>query len=169
MDRVMSMACYRCLFSRPVLLGEPISGNVPQNYAENGLKNGAEEGYAAANGTTASPVGAVNTVNGKANPVPPSCSGVYSVSVPVPAVVRAIRTLSSPPFLRRGIQSSPSSSNKTNNDGFTLRLQLAAISVLKVLLSGDGADYMLRASVAMSADNGEGDEGGGDMEDSGED
>lgn len=153
-------------------MGEPIPGNVPQNYAENDsnicLKNGVEEGYSGANGATASPVGTVNgSVLDKANTIAPSCSRVYSVSVPVPAIVRAVRTLSSRPFLRRGVES-PSTKTKISpsNGGFILRLQLAAISVLKGLLSDEGADYVLRASAVMSADRG--DEGGDDMEDSGE-
>lgn len=176
--------------SAPPCFQTPGYENVPQNDAENGSKiyqkNRAEEGYATANGTIASPVGVVDSSGDKANPTAPSSSGV-SVSVPVPAVVRAVRTLSSPPFLRRGNEL-PSTKTKisaggTNmNGGFTLRLQLSAVSVLKVLLFGDGAEYVLKASAIMSAmeeDMGgevlgnagvdKGDEVGDDMEDSGED
>ncbi len=80
------------------------------------------------------------------------------------AMVHTIRTLSSPPFLQRGV-SGPSASasvgveggisgkqgGRDGDGGIPPRLQLAAVAVLRMLLSGKGADYVRRATAAAVA------------------
>lgn len=53
-------------------------------------------------------------------------------------LARVIRTLSLPPFL-------PNASTKGGSEGnsFPERLQLAAVSVLRALVSGEGAKYVI--------------------------
>ena len=175
---------FRCLFSKPELLGKPSPicpvaqepGNAPPDGVENGSEklpsNRAEDvnDQAGANGSRAprrfmGVMGVTNDVNGandgdkkadKADAI--ATCGVWGV--PVPTVVQAVRTLSSPPFLKRGILTvtagvaTTAASNGSGDGGsYSLRLQLAAISVLRVLVSGNGAEYVSRASAAMSSEN----------------
>lgn len=77
-------------------------------------------------------------------------SGSVSV-VPVSMIVRAVRTLSSPPFLRRGGVTDAANQRGVGGSDIPPRLQLAAISVLQVLVSGQGAEYVVKATAAASA------------------
>lgn len=137
----------RCLFSRPELLGEPAPVTVllsptaettttpaPKNVPENGTE---EVDAASPNEALVAGVG--------------SRDDSASV-VPVSMVVRAVRTLSSPPFLRRG-GGVPDAGKLRGGGGGGIppRLQLAAVSVLRVLVSGHGAKYVVKATAAASA------------------
>lgn len=132
---------FRCLFSRPELLGEPSSVAILSPTAEttttpapeNSLENGAEE------------------VNADNNPNEALVAGESVSIVPVSMVVRAVRTLSSPPFLRRGGGPDVGKLRGGGGGGIPPRLQLAAISVLRVLLSGQGAEYVVKATAVVSA------------------
>lgn len=66
-------------------------------------------------------------------------------------VVRAVRTLSSPPFLRRGVSSVERRGKERESGCCPLRLQLAAVSVLRALVSGGGAEYVVAATAAAEA------------------
>jgi len=74
--------------------------------------------------------------------------------IPFSAIVHAVQTLSSPPFLRRGdggVSAGIAGNQGGGDGGIPPRLQLAAVSVLWVLLSGQGADFVIRATAAAVA------------------
>lgn len=76
-----------------------------------------------------------------------------ATGVPVAMVVHAVRTLSSPPFLQRVGDSEAGSLRGGGRDADNkcpLRLQLAAISALRELLSSKGGEYVMRATAAMT-------------------
>lgn len=83
-------------------------------------------------------------------------------AAPVSMVVWAVRTLSAPPFLCTGAADKPGSPAAEGNGGSggcSPRLQLAAISVLRELVSGDGAKYVLAATaMGMTSSSGQGKE-----------
>lgn len=67
--------------------------------------------------------------------------------VPVSTMVGAVRTLSSPPFMRRGVEQESGRIPTGGEDGgCPPRLQLAAVSVLQMLLTEAGAKYVARVS-----------------------
>lgn len=128
----------RCLFSRPELLGSPspTDNSKTPSAPEIGLENGADMGEVDVGSPTESPAGGGAT------------------GVPVSMVVRAVRTLSSPPFLKRVGDSEAGSvkgGRRDADDSCPLRLQLAAISALGELLSSKGGEYVMRATAAMAA------------------
>lgn len=69
-------------------------------------------------------------------------------------VVRAVHTLSSPPFARRGAATDLGKAGGGGEGGrrggtaCSPRLQLAAVSVLRVLVTGEGAGYIRKATAA---------------------
>lgn len=135
----------RCLFSRPELLGEPSPAAILSPTAarttipaspKNDLENGAKEVDAG------NPSESVAMAGG----------GGGSVSVvPVSMVVRAVKTLSSPPFLRRGGVPDAGKRRGAGGSDIPPRLQLAAISVLRALVSGQGAEFVVKTTAAASA------------------
>lgn len=67
-------------------------------------------------------------------------------------VVRAVRAVSSPPFLRRGgVSIAEKRVIERDNTCCPPRLQLAAVSVLRALLCGGGAEYVVTATAAATA------------------
>lgn len=128
----MHPTVYRCLFTRPQLLGSPALSPLP---TASSTPQG--NGDADRNGVDDSRDIAVDYDCRK--------------NVPVSMVVRAVRTLSSPPFLRRGVASVGRRGKERENGGCPPRLQLAAVSVLKALVSGDGAKYVVMATAAAEA------------------
>lgn len=126
----------RCLFSRPELLGSPSSLDTPKtpSVQEIGPENGADMGEVDVSSPTESP------------------DSGSATGVPVSMVVRAVRTLSSPPFLQRvGDSEALRGGRRDADDKRPLRLQLAAISALRELLSSKGGEYVMRATAAMTA------------------
>lgn len=148
----------RCLFSRPGLLGDPRSLSSPPPFTKKDLESGAEEGRA--DEPNESPLAATTTT------ISSSRSSSVGVGVPVSMVVRAVRTLTSPPFLQRaGSEDFPEigqprveGQGGSGGDGaaaIPTRLQLAAVSALRALVSGQGPGYVVRAIQAAMAAGGE--------------
>lgn len=90
-----------------------------------------------------------------------SASSSIDGVVPVSTVVRTVQTLSSPPFLPRGagVSGDVGRPRADGGDGGSCptRLQLAAISVLRELVSGQGAEYVVKATAAAVASVGSND------------
>ncbi|CAB1108275.1 unnamed protein product [Ectocarpus sp. CCAP 1310/34] len=127
-----------CLFSRPELLGSPSPTDNSKTLSaqEIGPENGADMGEVDVGSSTESP------------------DSGSATGVPVSMVIRAVRTLSSPPFLQRVGDSEAGSVKGGSRDAdykCPLRLQLAAISALGALLSSKGGEYVMRATAAMTA------------------
>eukprot|EP00752_Nemacystus_decipiens_P013802 g12254.t1 len=145
---LMFLTTIRCLFSRPELLGDPSSSKA---FTKN-IEKGVEEGQGRADGANGSPLKGVRRR-----------SGVVGVPVPVSTVVRAVRTLTSPPFLRRAGAGTPQGeAGGDDTAAIPTRLQLAAIAALRAVMCGDGEEdapgYVLRATaaaVAVAAGGGE--------------
>ena len=80
-------------------------------------------------------------------------------------VVRAVRTLTSPPFLQRAGGSpesgKPQGGPEREGAAIPTRLQLAAVSALRALVSGDGPGYVVRATAAAMAAGGKGEAAAG--------
>lgn len=134
---------HRCLLAKPQLLG-----------------------HAADSLTLQAPIPAETQPNGQRNSDETLTRQQTRHNVPVSMVVRAIRILSSPPFLRTGLEGGVAScgtaaAGGARNPKCPPRLQLAVVSVLRVLMSGDGAKYVSAAGAASAADSRAGDGGYG--------
>ncbi|CBJ28961.1 expressed unknown protein [Ectocarpus siliculosus] len=135
---LMFLTAIRCLFSRPELLGSPspTDNSKTPSIQEIGPENGAGMGEVDVGSPSESP------------------DSGSAIGVPVSMVVRAVRTLSSPPFLQRVGDSEAGSvkeGRRDEDDKCPLRLQLAAISALGELLSSKGGEYVMRATAATTA------------------
>lgn len=151
------------MFSKPELLGDPAvvaparafsTEKFSENVLANVLENGAEGGII--NTTSIS-----RTIKSSED----SSSCKYS-GVPVSMLVCAVNTLCSPPFLRRGVGAELRRLGGRENGEFTPRLQLAVVSVLRALLSGEGAKYVVRALEAAAASGVDGEDAVGCEEES---
>lgn len=131
--------CHRCLLARPQLLGDPSVISTPQR-----LEAAPDED------------GKVNSESAALEALEQQQQNKLHVNTPVTMVVRAIHILSAPPFLCTAAAAPDKAdvadtAHKGRRGGggkvrCPLRLQLSAISVLRVLLSGDGAKYVSAAT-----------------------
>lgn len=164
----------RCLFSRPELLGDPSSSTTPAaaesaaapatDLAKSDFENGAEKkevGSGGAGGGADGPSGRAPPLAGvgSGGGTRQSSAGNSVVAVPVSMIVRAVRTLTSPPFLQRVGDLPEAGRPRGEGEGegggdIPTRLQLAAVSALRALVSGEGPGYVVRATAAAMAAGG---------------